>query len=54
VIAGGVDSGDKFIAGDNNTSEKLLLLTSTSGQKFNACDNDTSEQLSTVSLTLGD
>jgi hypothetical protein len=29
VIAGVVDTGDKFIAGDNNTGEKLLRVTTT-------------------------
>jgi hypothetical protein len=29
VISGVVDTGDKFIAGDNNTSEQLSLVTTT-------------------------
>jgi hypothetical protein len=29
VIAGVIDTGDKFIAGDNDTDEKLSPVTST-------------------------
>jgi hypothetical protein len=40
VIAGVIDTGDKFLTGDNYTGEKI------------AGDNDTGEQLSPVSTTM--
>ncbi len=39
MIAGGVDTGDKFIAGDNNTGEQLSAVTKDTSDKFTVGDN---------------
>jgi hypothetical protein len=56
VIAGVVDTGDKFITGVVVTGDKFITGVVVTGDKFIAGDNDTSEQLSLVTTTpaIGD